>query len=139
MEERSIIAFGFASGLIFLALIFLWNLWLAPYRITGDRINALGQLIQRNDVVDDQQEVIRMMRAVMMYYKKNFVLDPDYEESANRATMLCDKLTEKGLAPSGEHSDEYDKGWPDYLNVMLPYVEEYGVTAAQDATRELTT
>ena len=45
MEELSIIVFGLASGLIVFTLIFLWNLWLAPYRITSDKFDdALSAL-----------------------------------------------------------------------------------------------
>ena len=141
VEEVSLMVLAGKAVLVSIGLVFLWNLWLAPYRLAKEHFDRTVEDIHRTNqgTSDDeeQQDVIRMMRTVMAHFKKNILLDPDYDESRSRASILCDKLTEKGLAPAAEHAGEFDGGWPDYLSVILPYVEEYGVAEAQQATRKL--
>ena len=102
--------------------------------------------------IADRQDTIRTIRKLQQHLRnwppKGY---PQTFSQAMSAMVLAEKLTASGLHPvRGEYAEQFDEQgkrttsfapdeWRAYLDIILPYVEEFGVQRALEETQRMHT
>ncbi len=131
MNELILIAlYTSATAVIVLAdflIVFLWNLWLAPYRILNERIDGIEKKRERAEQINkkrkmDAEVITTMAKLLDLIGTSSFAYS---HEKQTRALVWKNFLIQAGIVPE-KFRNAFDHSWKQEITAVLPYIVQYG-------------
>ena len=148
-EASDIVLYGLAFfGVAFLPL-FLWHLWLAPYRVMNERLNEIADRRDTPQEVDKEQteeEAFRDLAPQIRDARDKFVVMNELTNSffENRSAVnavvadIGTRLKRLGIpTPEVKASDSIEtvlKWWTAYLSILTPLADVGDIQNARAIT-----